>query len=281
MKSSAGSSALEPLIAYCRQHPAPDVDLERFLRHLSSGLSAIVDRRDAGVVGVILDRARSPSGAAQFHVVGSAASAIDAATAEAVLYQALAAGRKLGLAALDLAIDAFWAQHRPLQEAMGMRLAYCDLSMRSSDGAWGPDAELPERCAWHDLTPDRIDDYLRLQKAAFAGTDGIYAPEPAEQRRVLTTGKVAVRILSDGTRILAALRYRAEDAFLYSLVRDPAAKGRGLGRLMLDEARRRLPGRALHLDVVSSNRPALELYRRHGFEIVRELDVMSKRLRDG
>ena len=206
---------------------------------------------------------------------------IDAATVEAMLSQAFAAGQRLGLAALDLAIDPFWAPHRPQLEAMEMRLAYCDLSMRCSDVAWGPDAEVPPGLVWCDLTPGRIDDYLRLQKAAFAGIDGIYAPELQEQRRVLETGKVAVRILSDGTRILAALRYRAEDAFLYSLVRDPAAKGRGLGRLLLDEARRRLPGRALHLDVVSSNRRALELYRRHGFEIVREQDVVSKRLRDG
>ena len=276
MKSSAGSSALEALIDYCREHPAPDVDLERFLRHLSSGLPAIVDRRDAGVVGVILDRARSPGGAAQFHVVGCAAAAIGAATAEAVLSQAFAAGRELGLAALDLAVDAFWAPHRPLLEAMVMRLAYCDLSMRCGDVAWGPDADLPEGLAWRDLAPDRIDDYLRLQEAAFAGIDGIYAPELAEQRRVLAAGKVAVRVLTDGARILAALRYRAEDAFLYSLVRDPAAKGRGFGRLMLDEARRRLPGRALTLDVVSSNRPALDLYRRHGFETVREQDVLTK-----
>ena len=48
-------------------------------------------------------------------------------------------------------------------------------------------------------------------------------------------------------------------------MRDPEAKGRGFGRLVLDEARRHLKGRALTLNVVSSNRVALELYkRRHG-----------------
>jgi ribosomal protein S18 acetylase RimI-like enzyme len=74
---------------------------------------------------------------------------------------------------------------------------------------------------------------------------------------------------------VAALRYAPDDAFLHSIVRDPQAKGRGYGRLVLDEARRRLPGRALTLNVVSSNRVALDLYRRHGFEITADRDVLS------
>jgi ribosomal protein S18 acetylase RimI-like enzyme len=93
---------------------------------------------------------------------------------------------------------------------------------------------------------------------------------------VLTVGRGAVRVLGDGGHILAALRYAPDDAFLHSIVRDPEAKGRGFGRLVLDEARRQLPGRALTLNVVSSNRVALDLYKRHGFAITADRDVLSK-----
>jgi ribosomal protein S18 acetylase RimI-like enzyme len=45
---------------------------------------------------------------------------------------------------------------------------------------------------------------------------------------------------------------------------------------VLDEARRCLKGRALTLNAVSSNRVALELYKRHGFAITADRDVLTK-----
>jgi ribosomal protein S18 acetylase RimI-like enzyme len=83
-------------------------------------------------------------------------------------------------------------------------------------------------------------------------------------------------VLCAGRRVLAALRYAPDQAFLHSIVRHPEAKGRGFGRLVLDEARRQLPGRALALNVVSSNRAALDLYQRHGFAITGDRDVLTR-----
>jgi ribosomal protein S18 acetylase RimI-like enzyme len=93
---------------------------------------------------------------------------------------------------------------------------------------------------------------------------------------VIAVGRGAIRVLCDGDRVLAALRYSPSEAFLHSIVRDPAVKGKGFGRLVLDEARRCLPGHALSLNVVSSNRAALDLYKRHGFAIAADRDVLSK-----
>jgi ribosomal protein S18 acetylase RimI-like enzyme len=45
---------------------------------------------------------------------------------------------------------------------------------------------------------------------------------------------------------------------------------------VLDEARRQLPGQPLSLNVVGSNRVAVDLYRRHGFAITADRDVLSK-----
>ena len=256
----------------------PDADAERFLRHLSSGPAAIVDRRDAGAVCVILDRARSGTNCAPIELAGCRGDALDAPLAQDLIAAIARQARGLGLSGVDLMIGNPWAPHRRVLEAAGFALAYGDLDMRCAVTDWGRDAPLPDGLGWRDLEPALVDDFLRVYRAAFVYLPGVYFPDEAEQRRVLATRRGAVRVLSDGARVLAALRFAPDDAFLHSIVRDPAVKGRGFGRLVLDEARRCLPGRALTLNVVSSNRTAVELYRRHGFVVTADRDVLSKRL---
>jgi len=277
--SSGVSSDLEALIAFCAANPVPDIDSERFLKHLCSSIAAAVDLRHRGVVAGILDRAPAASGAVAFDLLGCRPAAMDAATAETVLTCALEAAGRLGVEGLELMLGPHWAPHRVVIERLGFTLSYRDLDMRCEQPDWGADAALPEGAEWSDLGRAWIDPYLEMQRAAFTGLPGVYFPDPAEQRRVLLSGTSRVRKLSDGKRILAGLRYAPETAFLHSITRNPAMKGQGLGRLVLDEARRELPGRALTLNVVSSNRVAVELYRRHGFEILREHDVLGKSLR--
>jgi ribosomal protein S18 acetylase RimI-like enzyme len=274
--SSAASSAIDELLAWCAAHPVPDSDTERFLRHLSSGPAAIVDRRDAGAVCVILDRARSGTGCAPLELAGLRPGVLtDAFAGDLVATAAQQAGR-LGLKGIDLMMTDPWAPHRRSIESTGFAFAYGDLDMLCATADWGQDMAVPSGLTWHDLDAAWIDDFLRVYRAAFADLPGVYFADEAEQRRVLTVGRGAVRVLCDGGRILAALRFAPDDAFLHSIVRDPAAKGRGFGRLVLDEARRQLPGRALTLNVVSSNRVALDLYKRHGFAITADRDVLSK-----
>jgi len=277
--SSGASSDLEALIAFCAAHPVPDVDSERFLRHLCSSSEAVIDLRHRGVVAAILDRAPAASGAVAFDLLGCRSGAIDATTAETVLTCALEAGGRLGVKGLELMLGSHWVPHRAAIERLGFVLSYRDLDMRCEHLDWGADTPLPGGLAWSDLGGAWIDPYLEMQRAAFAALPGVYFPDPAEQRRVLIAGASRVRKLSDGKRILAGLRYAPETAFLHSIVRNPALKGQGFGRLVLDEARRELPGRALILNVVSSNRVAVDLYHRHGFEILREHDVLAKALR--
>jgi ribosomal protein S18 acetylase RimI-like enzyme len=277
--SSGASSDLEALIAFCAANPVPDIDSERFLRHLCSSTQAVIDLRHRGVVAAILDRAPAASGAVAFDLLGCGPRAMDAAIAETVLTCALEAAGRLGVHGLELMLGAHWAPHRAAIEGLGFTLSYRDLDMRCERPDWGSDAPLPVGAEWSDLGRAWIDAYLDMQRAAFAGLPGVYFPDPAEQRRVLLGGTSRVRKLSDGKRILAGLRYAPETAFLHSIVRNPAAKGQGIGRLVLDEARRELRGRALTLNVVSSNRVAVDLYHRHGFEILREHDVLAKSLR--
>ena len=275
--SSAASAAIDDLVAWCAAHPVPDTDAERFLRHLNSGPAAVIDRRDAGAICVILDRARSGTGCSPLELAGLRPGALTDLLAEALVTAAAEQAGHLGLNGIDLMVTQEWTPHRKNIEDSGFAYAYGDLDMLCAAPDWGQNLAVPEGLAWRDLDSGLMDEFLRVYRAAFADLPGVYFADEAEQRRVLTVGRGAVRVLCEGSRILAALRYSPDEAFLHSIVRDPAAKGRGLGRLVLDEARRQLPGRALTLNVVSSNRVALDLYRRHGFEITADRDVLSKR----
>jgi ribosomal protein S18 acetylase RimI-like enzyme len=274
--SSAASSAIDDLLAWCVAHPVPDTDAERFLRHLSSGPTAIVDRRAEGAVCVILDRARSGVGCAPLELAGLRQGALTDPLAKALVAAATEQAGRLGLKGIDLMITPEWAPHRRSIENAGFVFAYGDLDMLCAVPDWGEDVAVPDGLAWRDLVSASIDEFLRVYRAAFADLPGVYFADEAEQRRVLTVGRGAIRVLGDGNRILAALRYAPDDAFLHSIVRDPEVKGRGFGRLVLEEARRCLPSRALTLNVVSSNRTALDLYHRHGFAITADRDVLSK-----
>jgi GNAT superfamily N-acetyltransferase len=274
--SSAASSAVDELVAWCAAHPILDTDAERFLRHLNTGPTAIIDRRDEGAVCVILDRARSGIGCAPVELAGLRPGAMTDRLAESLVTEIAARSRGLGLKGVDLMITPEWAPHRRDIEHAGFGYAYGDLDMLCAAPDWGQDVPVPEALAWRDLDAALIEEFLRVYRAAFADLPGVYFADEVEQRRVLTFGRGAIRVLCDGSRILAALRYAPDAAFLHSIVRDPEAKGRGFGRLVLDEARRRLPGRALTLNVVSSNRVALDLYKRHGFTITADRDVLTK-----
>src|SRR5256885_8943944 len=89
--SAAAYSELEALVAFCTAHPIPEIDSERFLRHLCSGPAAIIDLRHRGLVAAILDRAPAASGAVAFDLVGCGIDAIDGATVETVLTCAMEA----------------------------------------------------------------------------------------------------------------------------------------------------------------------------------------------
>lgn len=66
----------------------------------------------------------------------------------------------------------------------------------------------------------------------------------------------------------AIMSLAGDEAHLLNLCLDEAARGRGLGALMLDHVVRRATGegvRVLYLEVRPSNTQALKLYRRAGF----------------
>lgn len=83
-------------------------------------------------------------------------------------------------------------------------------------------------------------------------------------------GTALVRVVGEPAPLAAIvwlLRRRARVARLYSLAVAPAARGRGLARLLLADAIARLPRRCqvVSLEVRAANQPALGLYAALGF----------------
>ena len=54
--ASAPSITIEEAFAYCRANPIDGVDLERFLGIFASDARSIIDARDVGLLGLIMDR---------------------------------------------------------------------------------------------------------------------------------------------------------------------------------------------------------------------------------
>ena len=78
-----------------------------------------------------------------------------------------------------------------------------------------------------------------------------------------------------------SIEFQGRDAFIDELYIRPAWRGRGLGRLALEEACRRARDagvRALHLEVANDNDRALRLYAALGFEDRPRFHLMSRKL---
>ncbi len=280
--SSGSSAALETLIGFCAAHPVPDTDAPRFLGRLNSGPQAIIDWRDRGIVAVLLDAVIGSNGAVPFEVVGLAGGKLSPSLAADLLAELARRAMALGAKASELAITHIWAPHRALAEALGYRHSYSDCEMICRNADWGPDALLPPGAQWHDAWPEWVDDYIRVLTSGFADVPGAFVPRPEEIRRYLQQSGIRARILVENGQGIGLLRYTEPDNYINAVVRASGQKGRGIGRLVMDEARRCLVtfGRndaPMTLTVVDTNAAAIELYRRCNFEIDREVVVLIRR----
>lgn len=157
-----------------------------------------------------------------------------------------------------------------LAEEFGLRRTRELLQLRAGIPA---DAAVPD--AVRTFSDDDEDAWLRVNAAAFANH-----PEQGS----LTAGDLADRRGSDwhsDSNLLLHETHGELDAFtwlkpqeegvveLYAIGVWPTAQGRGLGRVMMDATfgrMRELGADTAHLYVEGDNRPALELYKRFGFE---------------
>lgn len=100
----------------------------------------------------------------------------------------------------------------------------------------------------------------------------------ASFRHLLTRGHADVLVYAHGAQLLgnAVVLYRhgSRRARLYSLVTHPAHRGQGIGQRLLTGAERSARKRGcerIHLEVRSTNRTAILLYQKRGYEIKRRI----------
>ena len=279
--SSVSSVILDTLIGFCAAHPVPDIDASRLLGRLNSGLDAIIDWRERGLVAVLLDSIVGANGVVPFEVVGLAGGRMSAPLAADLLAELAVRAVKLGTKSNELAITPIWEPHRDVADKAGYSHFYSDRDMACRDPNWGPDLPLPVGAAWHDAWPDWVDDYIDVLTTGFADVPGAFVPKPEEIRRYLQQSGIRARILIESGQGIGLLRYTEPDNYINAVVRAGGQRGRRIGQLVMDEARRCLVTHAksdapMTLTVVDKNTAAIELYRRCNFAIEREVTVLIR-----
>jgi ribosomal protein S18 acetylase RimI-like enzyme len=259
---------------YCRKHPVAGVDLDRFLGIFASGPESIVDLRDVGALGVIMDRLRIIDGAKPFEWIGAEIAAVDAADFPIVLQRIRDAARQLRAPAIDMTLGSHWTKVRDLLRAAGAVPQFIDYDMTHADCAWGPDRPLPEGWRWVRVTPEHEQAYLDLLNSGMGPMPGVYVPPDPE-------ALASMRTTADGTKLLldtdglaqAMVRCKVEKRYLHLICCAPGMQGRGLGRLGLDEVRRMVGPGPLHLSVVKQNERAHRFYVHMGFVETEQIET--------
>lgn len=277
--SAAGASSItiDKAFAYCRAHPLDGVDLDRLLGIFTSGPASIVDARDHGLLGIIMDRLQVGDGAKPFEWIGGTADGIAPDLAPVLLGRIAAAGRALGLPAIDITLQGHWAKARAQLAAAGAAPRYVDVEMTRPPidlpaGDWPP--RLPAGWHWEQAVPDHEMAYYDLLQRSLGPMPGVYIPPEAEAIASMRTTADGTRVLLDETgRARALVRCKMDKRYIHLLARCPEMKGGGLGSLALDEAQRLLGPGPLHLTVVKQNRVAHEFYLRNGFAPTEEVET--------
>ncbi len=259
---------LAELLDFCREHPVPRADPERFLRHLASVPEALVDLRARGWLGVILDRARDREGATPFEWVGANAATLEPETARIALAEIAARARALGVPQVDILMTPHWAGAEGSLRQAGAIHAYHDWDMTHADGEWGPEVAIPTGWRWVGYTDDLAERYLDLLQRSFDSQKGFYMPATQDLLRGLAETAKGTRLLFDEAgEARALIRLRIERRYIHAIARDPKCRGRGLGRMAMDEARRVLGPGPIWLSTVKENNSAAALYRKLGFTL--------------
>ncbi|HET6622231.1 MAG TPA: GNAT family N-acetyltransferase [Dongiaceae bacterium] len=242
------------------------VDLDRFLGIFASGPESLVDVRETGLLGVIMDRLRIADGAKPFEWIGAEVDAVDAAIFPAVLERLRATARRLGAPAVDITLGSHWSKVRGLLREAGAAPQFVDHDMTHADCAWGPDRALAAGWRWLPVTPEREQAYLELLNRAMGPMPGVYVPPDAEALASMRTTADGTKLLLDRDgRAQAMVRCKLERRYLHLICCAPEMRGRGLGRVALDEVRRMVGPGPLHLSVVRQNERAHGFYVHMGF----------------
>lgn len=273
--SANSAITLEEAFAWCRAHPVEDVDLERFLGIFATDARRIVDARDHGLVGLIMDRLTIQDSAAKpFEWLGATVDKVDPRVFPILIERLRDTARLLDIPAVDVTLSGHWSSVRDELARAGARPKFVDVELTHADCNWGPDRPMPKGWHWELVTPEREAAYLSLLNRGMGPMPGVYVPPEAE-------ALASMRTTADGTKLLldaageaqAMIRCKLAKRYLHLICCAPDKKGRGLGRLALDEVRRMIGPGPLHLTVVKQNERAHGFYVHMGFAPTEEIET--------
>jgi hypothetical protein len=273
--SSAHSAiTIDEAFAWCRAHPVAHIDLERFLGIFTTDARRIIDARDHGLVGLIMDRLTIQDGAKPFEWIGAAVDKIDPQVFPILIERLRSTARLFAIPAIDVTLSGHWASVREELARAGARPKFVDIELTHADCNWGPDRPMPRGWHWEPVTPEREAAYISLLNRGMGQMPGVYVPPEAE-------ALASMRTTADGTELLldaegeaqAMIRCKLAKRYLHLICCVPEKKGRGLGRLALDEVRRMLGPGPLHLTVVKQNERAHGFYLHMGFAPTEEVET--------
>lgn len=269
------SITLEEAFAWCRAHPVEGVDLDRLLGIFTTDVRSILDARDHGLLGVIMDRLIiQDSDAKPFEWIGATVDTVDPQIFPILIERVRRTARLLDVSAIDVTLNGHWSRVREELSHVGARPKFVDVELTHADCNWGPDRPIPQGWRWELVTPEREAAYLALVNSGMGPMPGVYIPPEAE-------ALASMRTTADGTKLLvdtdgaaqAMIRCKRAKRYLHMICCAPDKKGRGLGRLALDEVRRMLGPGPLHLTVVKQNERAHGFYLHMGFAATEEIET--------
>ena len=272
--TSTPSITIEEAFDYGRKHPVEHVDLERFLGIYTTDARSIIDVRDRGLLGAILDRLNIADGAKPFEWIGAEVDRIEVSTFPVVIERMRRVARDLGIPAVDIPLSGHWSGVRDLLSSEGFHPQFVDFEMTHADCAWGPDRPLPTDWRWVLVTPEHEAAYVSLLDRGMGPMPGVYVPPETEALASMRTTADGTKLLLDaGGEAQAMIRCKLAKRYLHLVCCAPERKGRGLGRLALDEVRRMLGPGPLHLTVVKQNERAHGFYLHMGFLETEEIET--------
>lgn len=258
-KSSSAPSPIEDIFAFCEAHPVAHISPRWFVAQLSSGLPAIVDRRDMGIVGLLLDHGIPTAGALHYEIIGGT---LDAKNSLDFFSSLLMEAGRLGFREMEIRFPEKMADMVvPFLLRRGGALAYKEGRLHCPM-LQGKNRILPEGWYWKNVGATNIGEYEDLRRVSFQGIPGIVLV-PFAGLDFLRSHKTRFLFAPDG--LAGALRLNRRSGLIAALMRHPRYRARGVGSLLLDEAARLLGKKEAKLDVVDCNLAALRLYREYGF----------------
>lgn len=246
----------------------------------ASGPRCIVDARSVGFLGVIMDRLFIADGDAKpFEWIGAEVEFVNAAAFPIVMERLRRVARGLRAPAIDVTLNGPWSKARDLLISEGASPQFIDFEMTHPDCAWGADRPLPAGWRWVPVTSEREPAYLSLLNRGMGLMPGVYVPDDAEALASMRTTAERTRLLLDARgKAQAMVRCKLEKRYLHLICCAPEMRGRGLGRLALDEVRRMLGPGPLHLSVVKQNERAHGFYAHIGFDETEQIETWRLRM---